>query len=178
MTKSKKQNEAEPKVNFKILIIIGLALLFAFLVNTFFYTNTRVDGASMSPTLNANDWVITDRRAYLHSDPQLGDIVVVHKPDVTKEPIVKRIIGTPKDSVEIKDGQLFINDKLIENDFARMQKSENMKKITVPQNCYFLMGDSRNVSNDSRKWKNPFATKDEIIGKVCFAYFPKFVKMK
>lgn len=132
----------------------------------------------MSPTLNGNDWVITDRRYYLHSDPKFGDIVVIYKKDVTNEPIVKRIIGTPTDSVEIRDGQLYINDKLLAGDFAQMDKNENMKKVTVPQNCYFLMGDNRKVSNDSRKWTNPFVTREEIIGKVSFEYFPKFVKMK
>lgn len=168
----------ETKGNFKFLIIVAVALVSAFLVNTFLYTNTRVIGDSMAPLLKNNDWIITDRLVYLRSDPSFGDIVVIHKKDVLDQPIVKRVIGVPLDTLEIEAGKLYRNHKLVQNDFAAMDKSENMKKITVPKNCYFLMGDNRKVSNDSRRWKNPFVRRDELIGKAVFKYFPKFINLR
>lgn len=168
----------ETKGNFKFLIIVAVALVSAFLVNTFLYTNTRVIGDSMAPLLKDNDWIITDRLVYLRSNPSLDDIVVIHKKDVFDQPIVKRVIGVPLDTLEIKAGKLYRNHKLVQNDFAAMDKSENMKKITVPKNCYFLMGDNRKVSNDSRRWKNPFVRRDELIGKAVFKYFPKFINLR
>lgn len=163
--------------NYRFLLIVAAALLLAFLVNAFCFTNTRVIGASMSPFLKENDWVITDRLAYFRSMPAFGDIVVIKKPDVIDQPIVKRVIGVPRDTVEISNGRLYRNGKPVIHDFAPMSKSENMKMMTVPENCYFLMGDNREASNDSRRWEKPFVKKDEILGKAVVKYFPEFVNL-
>lgn len=163
--------------NYRFLLLVAAALVLALLVNTFCFTNTRVIGASMSPFLKENDWVITDRLAYFRSAPAFGDIIVIKKPDVIDQPIVKRVIGVPLDTVEIRDGRLYRNGKPVVHDFAPMNKSENMKLVKVPENCYFLLGDNREASNDSRKWKNPFVKRNEILGKAVLKYFPKFVNL-
>lgn len=161
------------KVKCKFLFIIFFALLTALLLNTFVVSNTRIIGKSMSPLLNENDWVIVNRLAFLNCDPTFGDVVILKKPDLTNETIIKRIVGTPLDTIEIKNGRLYLNGNLVENDFAKMDEKENMSIITVPKNCYFVMGDNTSESNDSRKWTNPFVKNNEITGKVIFKYFPK-----
>lgn len=173
-----KNSKSILKGNFRFLSIIFTALLIALLLNTFVVSNTRIIGESMSPLLNQNDWVIVNRLAFLNCDPTFGDVVVLKKSDITNETIIKRIIGTPLDTVEIKNGRLYLNGNLVENDFAQMHENENMSIITVPKNCYFVMGDNTSESNDSRKWTNPFVKNDEIIGKAIFKYFPKPRKIK
>lgn len=175
MEKINKKRKSEN--NYRFLLIVAAALILAFLVNTFCFTNTRVIGASMSPFLKENDWVITDRLAYFRSAPAFGDIVVIKKPDVIDQPIVKRVIGVSLDTIEIRDGRLYRNGKPVVHDFSPMNKSENMKTVKVPENCYFLLGDNREASNDSRKWKNPFVKRNEILGKAVLKYFPKFVNL-
>lgn len=167
----------KPENNYRFLLIVAAALVLAFLVNTFCFANTRVIGASMSPFLEENDWVITDRLVYFRSAPAFGDIVVIRKPDVIDQPIVKRVIGVPLDTVEIRNGRLYRNGKPVVHDFASMNKSENMKMIKVPENCYFLMGDNRGVSNDSRRWKKPFVRRDQILGKAVLKYFPELISL-
>lgn len=164
------------KGNVKFLFVVLIALLCAFLLNTVVLSNSRVVGLSMYPVLNENDWIIANRLEYVNSEPSFGDIIVFKKKDVTSDPIVKRVIGIPFDTVEIIDGYLYINNKRIDNDFAAMDKSENMQKITVPKDSYFVMGDNRDLSVDSRKWEKPFVKKEQIIGKVKLKYFPKFKK--
>ncbi len=171
MERNKKLKSIKGKC--KYLLIIFIALLTALLLNAFVVLNTRIIGKSMYPLLNQNDWVFVNRIAFVNCEPSFGDIVVLKKPDLTNETIIKRIIGTPHDTVEIKNGKLYLNGNLVENDFAQMDENENMSIITVPKNCYFVMGDNTSESNDSRKWTNPFVKNNEIIGKVIFKYFPK-----
>lgn len=174
---AKRKSEQEPRGNYRFLVIVAAALFFAFIINFFFYSNTRVVGSSMVPLLNDGDWLLVDRQAYRRTGPAYGDIVVLRKPDVTDQPIVKRVVGLPEDTLEICSGVLYRNEKPA-NDFVRMPQSESMKKLTVPAGCYFVMGDNRARSNDSRRWKNPFVRRDEITGKALFRYFPGFLNLR
>jgi signal peptidase I len=167
----------KPQGDYRFLIIVAVALFLAFIVNAFFYSNTRVVGNSMAPLLQENNWIIVDRRAYRQTSPAFGDIVVVYKPDVTGEPIIKRIMGLPLDTLEIRAGKFYRNGREI-HDFSKMDSWETMKSVTVPKGCYFLMGDNRRASNDSRRWKNPFVRKDQIAGKVLFRYFPGYLNLR
>lgn len=174
---AKRNNSKEPRGNYRFLVIIAAALFLSFLVSTFFYSNARVYGASMSPCLEDGNWIIIDRQTYRRTGPAYGDIVVFRKTDVTDQPIVKRVVGLPKDTLEIRSGILYRNGKPA-NDFARMPQSEYMKKLAVPAGCYFVMGDNRARSNDSRRWKNPFVRRDELTGKALFRYFPGFLNLR
>lgn len=176
MAKSKIKHE--PHGNYRFLLIVAAALFFAFIINTFFYCNTRVVGNSMSPFLKENDWIIVEKQAYKNKNPQFGEIVVLRKTDVTNENIIKRVIGLPNDTLEIKSGVVYINGKALEKDFSPIEKSENMAPIKVPNDSYFVMGDNRPFSNDSRKWKNPFVKKNEILGKAIFRYFPGYLNLR
>lgn len=175
---AKRNNSKEPRGNYRFLVIVAAALLLSFLVSTFFYSIARVYGASMSPCLEDGNWIIVDRRAYCEKGPAYGDIIVIKKPDVTGQPIIKRVMGLPRDTLAIRSGRLYRNGSPVIHDFAAMDKSENMGEITVPSGCYFLMGDNRRVSNDSRKWKKPFVQKDEIMGKAVLRFLPSFSDLR
>ena len=161
------------KGDYKALVIIAGALLAAFIVNSFLITVVRIVGDSMQPTLYENNWFLVDRIAYINSEPEYGDIIIFKKQDVTGGVIVKRVIGTPNDTVEIKNGFVYINGKLTEDEFSAASERDNFDKIIVNEDSYFVLGDNRNSSSDSRIWDNPFVNRDEIIGKICFKLFPK-----
>ena len=177
ITRSNSKGKSAFDGNSRVLIIISAALFLAFVFNTFVISNSRVVGSSMAPLLNENDWIITNRLEYINSKPSFGDVIVFKKKSVANEPIVKRIIGIQDDIVEIINGVLYVNNNKIENDFAQFDKNENMVTIKVPQNCYFVVGDNKDVSNDSRIWKYPYVRSEDIIGKVTLKYFPGFERV-
>ena len=158
------------KKSYRSVLMIVTAVVAAFAVNHFIFSAVRIVGNSMQPTLEKNDWVIVSRLPF---EPSYGDIVVFKKKDVSGETLVKRIIGIPGDTVEIKNGIIYINGEKKENDFSLISDEYNMEKITVDSDSYFVMGDNRAESNDSRKWEEPFVNSAEIKGKVIFLLFPE-----
>lgn len=163
--------------NFKILILVATALFASFLINKIFFGIDRIVGDSMKPTLSANNWVVTNKQVYKNNSPQYGDVIIFRKKSVTKDIIVKRVIGLPNDTVEIKKGIVYINKKALHNTYKAMDHSETMAAIVVKENSYFVLGDNRTHSNDSRYWKDPFVYKDDIIGKVEIIVFPSIKKL-
>ncbi len=155
---------------------ILFAIIFALCINNFIMVNASVPTGSMENTIMPDDRIMAFRLAYTFSDPERLDIIVFRYPDDENTLFVKRIIGMPGDKVDIKDGKVYINDspEPLDDSFVKEQPRGSFGPYLVPQNHYFMMGDNRNSSKDSREWKNTFLRRDKILGKVIFKYFPSF----
>lgn len=159
------------------VLVFVVALVIAEVMNRFVIINARVPSGSMENTIQEGDRIIGWRFTYAFSDPKRGDIVVFPNPNpVTgsegKENYVKRIIGLPGETVRVENGQVYINDELLEEDYVKEPWSGGDGIYVVPENCYFMMGDNRNKSNDARFWVNKYVERDAILGKVSFRYWP------
>lgn len=191
-TKNKSQNdkaapEKEPfDLKAEILSwvqIIVCAVAIALFLNSFIIANSRVPSASMETTIMTGDRVIGSRLTYkFFDDPERGDIIIFRWPDNEKILFVKRIIGVPGDTVEIRDGRVYLNgsETPLEETYIRepMEPEPFTMQFTVPEDAYFCMGDNRNESMDARYWRNTYVYRDKIIAKVCFRYWPGFKLIK
>lgn len=161
--------------------ILAIAAVIAFVLNTFIIANSRVPSASMENTIMTKDRVIGSRLTYYFNDPQRGDIVIFHFPDDESIYYVKRIIGLPGDIIDIKDGHVYLNNSetpLEEPYLKEPMEAEPDLHYEVPEDSYFMMGDNRNSSADSRRWHNTFVKREKIIAKVMFRYFPSIGKIQ
>lgn len=162
--------------------IIVCAAFIAFCLNSFIIANSRVPSASMENTIMTGDRVIGSRLSYkLFEDPKRGDIVIFRWPDNEKILFVKRIVGLPGETVDIRDGAVYLNgsDTPLEEPYLREAMApEPDMHFTVPDDAYFCLGDNRNESMDARYWKNTFVFRDKILAKVIFRYWPGFQMIK
>ena len=156
-------------------IVIAISALLAFSLDKFIIVNAKIPSASMEPTIMTGDRLIGNRLAYINEDPQRGDIVIFMFPDNEKEYFIKRVIGLPGETVTVKQGQVYINDSdvpLDESDYIVTTPLGDFGPYKVPEGAYFMMGDNRNNSMDSRYWNQPYVYKDKILGKAWVRYFP------
>ena len=156
-----------------VLVIIG-AVILAFLIDTFVIVNAQIPSGSMENTIMTGDRVFGNRLAYKFSDPKRFDIIIFKYPDDESQLFIKRIIGLPGETVEIHDGNIYINgsDTPLEDVDIKEPMEGSFGPYTVPEGCYFVMGNNRNNSRDSRYWENTFVSEDEILGKAVFRYWP------
>ena len=181
-TNSETAEEPKEKFNLKAEIInwvqiLVTAALIAFVLNRFIIANSRVPSASMENTIMTHDRVIGSRLNYYFEEPERGDVVIFYFPDDVTEKTyyVKRIIGMPGDVIDIRDGHVYLNgsDAPLEEPYIREPMETPVElHYEVPEGCYFMMGDNRNYSADSRFWHNTFVRKEKIVAKVLFRYFP------
>lgn len=156
---------------FSWVILFVIAFVVAILIDRFVIFKVEVPSGSMENTIMTGDKVVTFRLSYLFKDPKRGDIVVFPFPDNEEVDYIKRIIGVPGDKIEIIGGSLYINDQLYEEDYLyEPMDEEDFGPITVPEESYFMMGDNRNTSRDSRSWKIKFVEEKKIKGKAIFKY--------
>ena len=108
--------------------------------------------------------------------PERFDIVIFKYPDDESRLFIKRVIGLPGEVVEIKDGKVYIDGSPtpLDDSFIPEKMIGSYGPYTVPENCYFMLGDNRNDSKDSRSWKNKFVRFDQIVGKAVVRYYPSF----
>lgn len=145
-----------------VLPIAALLILFkvCFLIGV-------IPSASMEPLMNTDSAIVGNRLAYKFNNPQRGDVIVFKKGSFF---LTKRIIGIPGDVVSIQHGIVYINEQPIVEDYvADGEKTEPLIGIntyTVPENAYFVMGDNRSHSDDSRAWEEPYVYEDDIVAKV------------
>src|SRR5690554_116682 len=133
------------------VLVFGIAFLLALIINRFVIFKVEVPTGSMENTIMTGDKVFTFRLSYLFSKPKRGDIIVFPFPDNEELDYIKRIIGTPGDKIEIREGILYINDQEVVEDYImEPMEKEDMEAVVVPEGCYFVMGDNRNSSMDSR----------------------------
>lgn len=155
------------------VVIIG-AVILAVLINSFVIVNAQIPSGSMENTIMTGDRVFGNRLAYAFSDPERFDIIIFKYPDDESQLFIKRIIGLPGETVEIRDGNIYINgsDTPLEDVETKEPMEGSFGPYTVPEDCYFVMGDNRNNSRDSRYWEHTFVSRDEILGKAVFRYWP------
>jgi len=156
----------------EILKVVLSAVIIAFIVNNFVVVNVTIPSSSMEPTMMINDRLFALRPAYLFDDPKRGDIVVFNKPD-SDVLYVKRILGLPDEVFEVKNGIIYINDVALEFDFTDNETIGNYGPVTIPKDSYFMMGDNRTNSNDSRYWSFTFIRSEDIMGKIFIKYYPE-----
>lgn len=185
MNQEKKAGDQEPfswkKEILSWVQILVVAAVIAFVLNTFIIANSRVPSASMENTIMTKDRVIGSRLTYHFTDPKRGDIAIFHFPDDESIYYVKRIIGEPGDIVDIKDGHVYLNNSetpLVESYLQEPMEWEPDLHYEVPEDSYFMMGDNRNQSADSRRWRNTFVKREKLIAKVMFRYYPSIGKVK
>jgi signal peptidase I len=151
---------------------LASAAVYATLIVTFGFQVARVEGQSMAPTLADQDRLIVNKLAYRLGDPQVGDIVMLYYPLNPDKSFVKRVIAEQGDQIRIVDGRVYRNDVPINDDYvpAEYRSHDDWGPEVVPEGYYFVMGDHRNNSSDSRHWK--YVPKKYIIGKVQLRWWP------
>ena len=159
------------------LILITIALVLAFFIRTFIAEPRYIPSDSMLPTLETGDRLVIEKISYRFTSPKFGDIVVFQPPPELQrrgyyqdQAFIKRIIGTPGDTVKIDDGKVYLNGNILQEDYIKEPPLQAFQLVQVPQNQYFMMGDNRNDSNDSRYWG--FLPKKNMIVKAIFRFWP------
>ena len=128
----------------------------------------------MSPSIQKGEKHLVNRLIYQIKGPSRYDVIVFKSDDKTGNYYVKRVIGLPGETVEIKDGKVYIDgsETALDDSFIPEKMQGSFGPYTVPDNCYFMLGDNRNDSKDSRFWKNTFVRFDQIVGKAVVRYYP------
>ena len=155
------------------VLIIVVAFGIAQFVTRVIILKVQVPTGSMEDTIEINNKVVALRLAYLISDPKRGDIVVFPYPDNEEVDYIKRILGLPGETIEGKDGLVYINGEPLAESYVTAKLDCDFGPYEIPEECYFMMGDNRNNSEDSRYWENKFVKLDKIKGKAIFKY-PEF----
>jgi signal peptidase I len=151
---------------------LASAALYATLIVTFVFQVARVEGRSMAPTLEDQDRLIINKFAYRLDDPHLGDIVMLYYPNDPSKSFVKRLIAGEGDQVRIADGRVYRNGELLDDSFVPpdYRSHDDWGPQVVPEGYYFVMGDHRNNSSDSRNWG--YLPKKYVVGKVQMRWWP------
>ena len=149
-----------------------LALGISGFIILFVYQPVRVEGGSMEPGLQDQERIFINKLAYKLEDIQRGDIVVFRYPRDTSKSFIKRVIGLPGDRIRVFDGRVYLNGRLTSESYVPGQylDSRTYPEVTVPPDCYFVLGDHRSMSNDSREF-GP-VQRSYIYGKAVFGYWP------
>ena len=168
----------------KMIIIVVVVVL---VINNVVLINAKIPSESMENTIMTGDRIFGYRLAYglnmdvfgheiskKWKDPDRFDIVIFKYPDDESQLFIKRVIGLPGETVEIKDGKVYIDgsETALDDSFIPEKMTGNYGPYKVPENCYFVLGDNRNNSNDSRFWKNKFVRFDQLVGKAVVRYYP------
>ena len=148
-----------------------VAIILAVLIRLFVVEPFYIPSGSMEPTLKEHDRIIVSKLNYRFQDPKRGDIIVFKYPVDPKRNFVKRLIATGGETVQIKNSKLYIDDRPEPEDYLpRGLRFKDFGPVKVPPGSYFMMGDNRNNSEDSRVWG--FLPKDLIVGKALVIYWP------
>lgn len=160
-------------------LIEFIAIVFAILmiIRVFVAEPHRVSGSSMVPNFHDADYIITNKLAGRLSTPVRGEVVILHDPLDQSKVFIKRIVGLPAETIKISDGKVYINNQLLEEPYLSQDvitRGQNFLHEgdvqTIPEGNYFVMGDNRGNSSDSRDWG--FLNKNLIIGQAFLRYWP------
>lgn len=129
----------------------------------------RVEGHSMMPTLKEGEYLIVNKLSYYLEEPERGDIIVLHYPRDPSREYIKRIVGLPGDQVEIGNGQVKVNGVVLQEPYLNGPPTYVDQSWVVPADNFFVLGDNRNNSSDSRSWS--FLPRSDIVGKASIIYW-------
>lgn len=154
---------------------VAMAFVLSFGIRTFIAEARYIPSSSMEPTLQINDRLIIEKMTYRFNEPKRGDVVVFNATDALKaqnfnEAFIKRIIGLPGDTVQVKRGEVRVNGELLREIYIKEKPNYNYGPVTVPEGNYLVLGDNRNNSYDSHYWG--FVPKDKIIGRAFVRFWP------
>lgn len=158
-----------------------IAIVLALVIRMFVVEAFKIPSGSMIPTLLVGDHLLVNKFMYKFTEPERGDVIVFKYPDDPSRNFIKRIIGVGGDTIEVRDKAVYLNGESQEEPYiqhispetlpARYSPRDNFGPITVPPNSYFMMGDNRDSSLDSRFWKNRFVNRRAIVGKAFIIYW-------
>ena len=146
------------------------ALVIVLVVNIFLAQATRVEGQSMDPSLHDSERLIIEKVSYRFRAPQRGDIVVLQRPQRSVDPLIKRVIGLPGETVSIHDAMVYIDGDPLMEPYLDQPTWGSMAPVVVPEGHVFVMGDNRRSSNDSRAFG--VVSLDDIVGRAWLRYWP------
>ncbi len=155
---------------------IGLSVVLALGIRTFVAEARYIPSGSMLPTLEINDRLVIEKITYRFNPPERGDIVVFWPPDTLFPPggrrdaFIKRVIGLPGETVEVKDGTVFINGNPLEENYISAEPEYTWGPETIPPEQFLVLGDNRNSSYDSHSWG--FVPGENIIGRAVVRFWP------
>jgi len=153
---------------------VAISVALAVILIVFIYQPVKVEGTSMMPGLTDQERIFVNKYEYKLGENNIhrGDLVVFHYPNDERESYIKRVIGLPGDSLRIVDGDVFLNGRKLDEPYVldAYRDHDSMQTEIVPSGKYFVLGDHRNSSSDSRSWG--FVTRNEIYGKAVLVYWP------
>jgi signal peptidase I len=152
----------------QILATLVVALLIFFGVQAIIESRV-VEGSSMEVNLHDGERLIVVKAAYWFGEPQRGDVIIFTHPQDPTRTLVKRVIGLPGEEIEIRDDEVYINGSPLDEPYIKGTTS-TLSKTEVPEGYYFVMGDNRQASSDSRSWG--LLPEGNIIGRVWLIYWP------
>ncbi len=147
-----------------------IAAILALLIVFFVAQTAKVEGISMLPNFHNNERIVVEKISYDQHPPQRGDVIVVKSPLDSNTRLIKRVIGLPGETIAVHDGLVFINSKPLMEPYLNQDTNGYLAPQRVPPLHYFIMGDNRNMSLDSRMF-GP-VDRDAIIGRVWISYWP------
>lgn len=154
----------------ELLETVISAGVIAFIIITFIGQVTVVRGASMEPTLHNNERLIANKISYRFESPKRSEIIIFKPPLEIKRNYIKRIIGIPGDKIEIIKGEIYLNDNKLEENYIEYKSYEDVFAILVPDDSFFVLGDNRSNSSDSRYWG--FVPRKNVVGKAWVVFWP------
>ena len=154
---------------------LGIAAVLAVGIRTFIVEPRYIPTGSMIPTLKVNDRLLVEKVTYRFREPQRGDIVVFSPTETLQESgytddFIKRVIGLPGDTIEVRDGKVFVNTRPIVEEYILAPPAYRFGPVTVPEEQYLVLGDNRNNSYDSHEWG--FVPRSNFIGRAAFRFYP------
>ncbi len=148
-----------------------LLALFIFFAARLFIQTFSIEGRSMQPNFQPKQYALVSKASYGMGSPERGDVIVLYRPGNPTEELLKRIVGLPGDKIQFLDGSVFVNgQKLDESDYLGDESTGRREGLVVPADSYFVLGDNRSVSKDSRSF-GP-VPRAAIVGKVLLIYWP------
>jgi signal peptidase I len=165
-------SEKKPmRFNVREILIMALVFLVVFAAVQFSVQSFRVDGPSMEPSFIEDEFIMVNKLTYRFIDPRRGDVIIFDPPFSSSYPFIKRVVGLPGETVEIRHGDIYINGRLlVEKPVMERPRTMDMDAVRIEKDHYFVMGDNRDNSRDSTEgWTVP---RDNIIGRSWMIYWP------
>jgi signal peptidase I len=154
------------------VVSIVIAVVLAFFIRYFIVELYLVDGPSMRPTLQSQERLVVNKFIYRFRSPERGEVLVFRYPKDPSRDFIKRVIAVPGDTIEIKDGRVFVNQQLMNESYILSKTRGDYPQTTVPADHIFVMGDNRNNSEDSRFADVGFVPYELIKGKAVLVFWP------